>query len=289
MNRNILGPLSALLIVSPALGWGQTRKETAYQFVSMSGDGIVVSKGKDVQNVEFIGVHFPRETKPEVKTFLRKTLEGKTVRLERDPKFPQVKLAPIPAYVFAGNNDISINEQLIAAGLAQVDTDHPGRMGDQFQAAQDKARDAQVGLWKEQPVEVRPQVEWVPDPSYVPKAGDRAQIHAPEDGDAFGASDAISYSMLAKAVKAEDSEGLKELAQKGRIALVRSGLNVLVIESHDNFLTGDLPAVELRLMEGTGKNKVLWVPSFYVARMVPKTKPTLENGKTIPGKTRQRR
>ena len=84
------------------------------------------------------------------------------------------------------------------------------------------------------------------------------------------AADFFAYNEMMKLMRAKDREGLDQLVESGRVSLAESGTPVLVIEAKDHV---DPRAAEVRLKSGPNSGKAVWVPTYYVTRLVPRPRP----------------
>jgi hypothetical protein len=91
-------------------------------------------------------------------------------------------------------------------------------------------------------------------------AGMQMYAVSTDETDVAVAKDASSFGELAKAAKAGDEVGFKELAGRKKIALVKSGTPFLVIERHqDRFIGDGSPALEGRVLDGPLKDQTAWI------------------------------
>lgn len=100
------------------------------------------------------GMHFGIESH----AFARRQVEGKPVRIVLAPNDTRDRYGRLLAYVYHGEPEEMLNEQLIREGCAYADPrfKHPWR--ERFLALEDRARRKKAGLW----AEVKPQLmpEW---------------------------------------------------------------------------------------------------------------------------------
>lgn len=126
----------------------------------VDGDTIEISPAVDgVEDVRLIGIDTPEpyasgEPEPlsiEASEFARDNLEGNSVRLEFDEERVD-DYDRLLAYVYIGGE--MFNETLVEEGFAQVATFPPNtRHLGRFEAAQESARGAGVGIWGLSPEE----------------------------------------------------------------------------------------------------------------------------------------
>ncbi len=123
--------------------------------------------------------------------------------------------------------------------------------------------------------------EMIVDKSWIPEPGDRALIYRSDGLDVFVATDIFSYEECIKFQRAGDTDGLKQLARDRRVALVKSGTPILVIERHNNpLIAKGASAIELRILEGEQKDGKVWVYEGEVNRLVEKPiDPSVERAK----------
>lgn len=114
------------------------------------------------------------------------------------------------------------------------------------------------------------QSEFMPDPNYEPKVGDRVQLFmtgkAGWELPCWCATSEYAFKEYDKAIEIDDDDGLKELRDSGRVIRVASRTAILVLSERDE-KTG---AVEIRILEGPAKSRRLWTPVYHVARLIKK-------------------
>lgn len=127
---------------------------------------------------------------------------------------------------------------------------------------------SQVPSKDEKPKADPPKADLVVDLSWVPAPGDRAFAYSPDGSDRFAMADMFAFQDYVKAVKAGDTAGLKDLAEKGRLVLLKSKTPILVVERHTNpYLAGGVHAIELRILDGDYKDKKAWIYEGDVCRL----------------------
>ena len=104
--------------------------------------------------MRLIGIDTPESVKPgapvecfarEASAFLKRLVEGRRVRLERDVE-ERDRYGRLLAYVYRG--DVHVNAELVRQGYATVATFPPNvRHADDFLRLQRRARREQRGLW----------------------------------------------------------------------------------------------------------------------------------------------
>jgi len=121
----------------------------------IDGDTVVL---ENHQRVRLIGVDAPEIDHPargmtgefygdEAKTFLKKTVEGKDVRLEAGPE-PFDSYGRRLAFLFLG--DLSVNAELIRLGYAAVYRKFEFPYKQDFLDLEAEARKQELGIWNEQ-------------------------------------------------------------------------------------------------------------------------------------------
>jgi micrococcal nuclease len=137
----------------PQVKSATTEVETTTVIVTrvIDGDTIEIASG---QKVRLIGVNAPETVDPrrpvgcfgrQASDFAKAQLTGKPIRLEKDISNKD-KYGRLLRYVWLDGQ--LFNEELIAAGFAQVSTYPPDvKYQPRFTAAQDIARDTHRGLW----------------------------------------------------------------------------------------------------------------------------------------------
>ncbi len=127
---------------------------------------------------------------------------------------------------------------------------------------------------------VTPSPELIPDPSYNPEVGDVAYVYmrsvypkgerAGQHIDVPVCSDYLTYTEYKKSLLAHDREGYRELVEQGKLAHIRTGTKVRILDFHkfantdDNF---DRNAYEVRILDGPLKDKKVWVLASEVVRL----------------------
>lgn len=133
--------------------------------------------------------------------------------------------------------------------------------------------------------------ELVPDPDWVARPGDKATLYDDGDGRVFIARDMFAFQDLVKGLKAKDTDGLRELMDKGKVAFEVSGTPILVIERHENqFIAGGVLALEVRLLDGANKGRVCWIYRASAARLIEKKPdPAIEKSRQVQAEAAARR
>jgi hypothetical protein len=109
----------------------------------------------------------------------------------------------------------------------------------------------------------------LPDTEAIPAPG--AEMILYNDGDRKPkvpiTTGLFEFADMAKACKAGDARGIKELEEKKKLLWVEGLTSILVIERHDNpFIANGVHAVEARLLDGPYKGKVFWIGEQYTAK-----------------------
>lgn len=123
----------------------------------VDGDTLVVAVGGDDETVRLVGVNTPETVAPdrpvecfgpEASDHLHELLPpGTAVRLERDVE-PRDRFGRLLAYVYRHDDDLLVNEDLVAGGYAEARSYPPNTALDaQLQAAQQQAQSIQAGQW----------------------------------------------------------------------------------------------------------------------------------------------
>jgi hypothetical protein len=131
---------------------------------------------------------------------------------------------------------------------------------------------------------VAPSPVMVPDAHYVPKVGDEAYLYfepvykkgerAGEHMDVSVSSDYLAYRAFNKALAAKDREGYRELEDQGKLASVRTGSKVRILEFHEFPADGDIrDAIEVRVLNGPLEGKRVCVLESRVVRLIQKEAP----------------
>ncbi len=110
----------------------------------------------------------------------------------------------------------------------------------------------------------------VVDPSWEPRQGATGNIFSSAGcAEVYAASSWSYYDDLVQSLKARDFTGLKGLVERDLVYSVPIGVPVLVLEPHPELAEGGRPMpVEVRILEGTFKDKRAWVPGIWLARLV---------------------
>ena len=85
---------------------------------------------------------------PEASAFARETLEGRDVHLVLSPKRTRDKYRRVLAYVFLERGGVMFNELLAEEGCAYADRRFAHHFKDRFESAENRARAARRGLWR---------------------------------------------------------------------------------------------------------------------------------------------
>lgn len=147
--------LILLILLIFTVGCTQTPDKDVYQVTRVvDGDTIVVDIDGVSEKVRLIGVDTPETVHPtkgvepygkEASNFTKAQLEGKKVRLEFDVQ-ERDKYGRLLAYIWLDNK--LFNETLVEKGYAQIATFPPNvKYVERFKAAQQRAREANLGLW----------------------------------------------------------------------------------------------------------------------------------------------
>jgi micrococcal nuclease len=86
---------------------------------------------------------------PQAKEFTRSLVDGKQVRVVLTTKRTRGKYGRLLAYVYIGDSDTMLNEELVIQGYAYADHrfDHPWKQ--RFLDLEQRARKSKAGLWAE--------------------------------------------------------------------------------------------------------------------------------------------
>ena len=149
----------------------------------VEGDTIVVLLGDREYTVRLIGVDTPETVHPnkpveffgkEASTFTRKRLEGRTVRLERDPTGDtRDKYGRLLRHVYV-DDGTHFNALLISKGYAHAYTRFPFSQMEEFRELEREAREAGRGLWGDNPGTVA--TEDITETVYVTKTGKKYHL-----------------------------------------------------------------------------------------------------------------
>lgn len=120
------------------------------------GDTIEVDMAGTTEKIRMIGVDTPETKKPnapvqcfgpEASEFTKKTLTGKSVRLEADPTNDnRDRYGRLLRYVYLQDGSL-YQEQLISYGYSFAYTTFPFQKAETFTKLQFQAQQAKVGLW----------------------------------------------------------------------------------------------------------------------------------------------
>jgi micrococcal nuclease len=143
-----------------AAGSGDARpREQVVVLDVYDGDTIVVLRGGTEATIRLIGVDTPETGRPdtpvqfygpEATDFTRRSLLGKSIRLEFElpdrPGGGMDKYGRLLAYVLTGDG-ANFNAELIRLGYGRVYTKYPFSYQPEFQQAERTARRAGLGIW----------------------------------------------------------------------------------------------------------------------------------------------
>ena len=111
----------------------------------IDGDTVIVD---ELYTIRLIGIDAPERGKEgyqEAKDYLAEKINNRFVWLELDTSQTD-KYDRVLGYIYL--EDLMINEQIVAAGLAKATPIAPDtRYASEIKAAQDQAKQAQLGLW----------------------------------------------------------------------------------------------------------------------------------------------
>ncbi len=157
MGLSVRPPLKSVLFLfvflldSPSRAAEQGR-ETLVQWV-IDGDTFQTSSG---ERVRLLGINSPENQPwntrvdfygPEASAYAKKLLNGKKVRLEGDIE-PKDRYGRTLAYVYRAEDDLFVNEHLVAEGYAESKHYRQGLLHQkELDAAEKKARAAKAGMW----------------------------------------------------------------------------------------------------------------------------------------------
>ena len=142
--RRIGTSLVTAILVAGGLAYAQVVERV------IDGDTLVVS---GVGTVRLIGVDTPETVDPrkpveafgrEASDFLRRLVDGKTVRLDYDQERTD-RYGRTLAYVYL--DDMFVNAEIIRQGYGHAYTQYPFSFMEQFRALEREAREAGRGLW----------------------------------------------------------------------------------------------------------------------------------------------
>lgn len=94
----------------------------------------------------------------EASAFTKSLVLGKPVRVVLAPDKTRGKYERLLAYVYVGDDDRMLNEELLVQGCAYADHRFPHVWKERFTRLEKRARNAQAGLWKDVTPEQMP--EW---------------------------------------------------------------------------------------------------------------------------------
>ncbi len=113
----------------------------------------------------------------------------------------------------------------------------------------------------------------VPDPSYQPQVGDRAVLYGFNGSSPMDAlpllKDMTSYDVFERLAQANSSHDMTDMEQRGDLQWSPLGTRVIVLALHDRSHTGSRLAAEVRPVEGPRKDRTVWVPRPYLAKLIP--------------------
>lgn len=147
--KKIILILAGLLFISNLYG------ENSYVVTKViDGDTIVIN---NEEKIRLIGVDTPESVHPsksveyfakEATVFTKRMCEGKAVKLEYDWQ-RQDKYGRTLAYVYLEDGTF-INAEIVKQGYGYVYTKFPFKYMDEFREYQQKAREAEKGLWQKE-------------------------------------------------------------------------------------------------------------------------------------------
>jgi micrococcal nuclease len=127
----------------------------------VDGDTVVIRLDGRSVKVRLIGVDTPETVDPrrpvqrfghEASDFLRRLVEGRTVRVEHEPAgVRQDRYGRELLYLFREPDGLFVNREIVARGYGHALTKYPFRFADDFRAAERQAREQQLGLWGPNP------------------------------------------------------------------------------------------------------------------------------------------
>lgn len=111
-----------------------------------------------------------------------------------------------------------------------------------------------------------------PDPSYEPAVGDRAVLFgtgadAPSDQVPL-LQDLTAFDKYERAIKSANTGDLSDMEQQGWLVRTPNGTRVSVLSLKDRTHVGDRYAVEVRVLDGSFKDKTAWTPASLVTRFI---------------------
>ena len=155
-------PLKTLLVtivLLGACGHAPHRDEASLTTIEsvIDGDTIVVAFGDHLEHVRLLGIDTPETVDPtrpvqcfgpEATSRLQQLLPpGTPIVLERDFE-PRDRFGRLLGYVFRANDQLFINEQMLAEGLADLSIYAPNRAYErELKHAATTAQTANAGLW----------------------------------------------------------------------------------------------------------------------------------------------
>jgi micrococcal nuclease len=128
----------------------------------VDGDTVVIKSGGKDLRVRLIGVDAPELASNDhwadrAKRYLTARTAGKDVVLRLESTETRDRYGRLLAYLYTPEGE-NLNESLIRDGQAYADRRHPHSFRPQFEAAENEARRAKRGLWKDVTIEQMP--EW---------------------------------------------------------------------------------------------------------------------------------
>lgn len=85
----------------------------------------------------------------EAREFARSRVEGRNVRIVLAPHDTRDRYERLLAYIYHGQPEEMLNEQLIAEGCGYADPRYPHPWKERFGTLEDRARRGRLGLWKD--------------------------------------------------------------------------------------------------------------------------------------------
>lgn len=117
----------------------------------------------------------------------------------------------------------------------------------------------------------------VPDPSYIPREGDRVYLYGIANGSPVEQlpilSDLTAFDKYERCVQADDSIELAGLEEQKWLQFAPIGTQVFIVRLRDRNHTGARVGAEVRILDGPHKGRVVWTPLANLARL-KKPEPT---------------
>lgn len=143
-----------IFIVAVVLVLGCARIEPPYAIKVVDGDTIDVWTGEKVERIRLLGVDTPETKDPrrkvqyfgkEASTFLRKTIKGKTLRIERSEKDAYKRTL---AFVYLPDGRC-VNDLIVKEGYGYAFVKYPFLGLERLKQFEAEARGAKKGLWRD--------------------------------------------------------------------------------------------------------------------------------------------